>query len=189
MDSKKLKISRLADLYHILNSNTTTFCGYNNDHIVFWFFRSFLFAVSIMFPIGLQYLRNVIIEYMYYIGCISNFILYCYKIYNVLYYSKDIWKLINVTKLYLSSNKHYNSNVPKNRQTQSVQIIHLNTTVKLFASFTWFFSQCVLNKSKIAMRNNIGRSYSKYQRNINLNVIASREMYNICIFIYFMSSK
>ncbi|XP_016661271.2 uncharacterized protein LOC103309944 [Acyrthosiphon pisum] len=193
MDSKQekqyifnMKLARIMGLYQILFPNSTSFFGYNIYHVVTVFFVSFTFAISMLFPIGLLYLRNDIIAIMYYMGCISNFLLSCFKMVNILYHSKDIWKCIDVTSFNYILYKHYDRNVFKNWQTRSIRITYIYIVIALFAFFCWIFSPCIMNKSVIAIRN-IDGSYSKYRMNIfNLYLIASNETYNKNFYIFYV---
>lgn len=192
MDSKhekqyifNMKLAKIMGLYQILTPNSTSIFGYNIYHIVIVFFGSFMFVISMLFPIGLLYLRNDMIALMYYMGCISNFILSSYKMGNILYYSKDIWKCIDVTNFYFISYKHYDRNLFKNWQTRSIRITYIYIVIALFAFFCWIFSPCVMNKSIITIRN-IDGSYSKYRMNIfNIYLIASHETYNMNFYIFY----
>jgi len=180
-----MKLARTTCLYQILNPNSTSFFGYNIYHIVIVFFGSFTFAISMLFPIGLLYLRNDIIAIMYYMGCISNFLLSCFKMCNILYHSKDIWNCIDVTSFNYIVYKHYDKNVFKNWQTRSLRVTYLYMAIALFAFFCWIFSPCVMNKSIITIRN-IDGSFSKYRMNIfNVYLIASHETYNKNFYIFY----
>lgn len=184
MDSKVLKFLRLTGLYQILDPNTAKIYGCNIYHIVIVFFASFTLVVSMLFPIGFIYLRNDIIALMLYIGCISNFMLCCFKVFNVLYYSKDIWRFID-TKYYLTLYKHYNTNVLKNWETKSTRVMYLYIIIMFIDFSFWFFSPCVLNESIVTIRN-IDGSYGKYRLNIfNLYLIASDEMYNMYFYVFY----
>ncbi|XP_060876259.1 odorant receptor 46a-like [Metopolophium dirhodum] len=193
MDSKQekqyifnMKLARIMGLYQILIPNSTSIFGYNIYHIVIVFLLSFTFAISMLFPIGLLYLRNDIIAIMYYMGCISNFLLSCFKMVNILYHSKDIWKCIDVTSFNYISYKHYDRNVFKNWQTRSIRVTYIYIVIALFAFFCWIFSPCIMNKSVIAIRN-IDGSYSKYRMNIfNLYLIASNETYNKNFYVFYV---
>ncbi|XP_060835649.1 odorant receptor 46a-like [Rhopalosiphum padi] len=193
MDSKhekqyifNMNLARIMGLYQILTPTSTKICGYNIYHTVIVVFGSFMLAISMLFPIGLLYLRNDIIALMYYMGCISNFVLSSYKMGNILYYSKDIWKCIDVTSFYFISYKHYDRNVFKKWQTRSIRVTYLYIVIALFAFFCWIFSPCVMNKSIITIRN-IDGSYSKYRMNIfNIYLIASHETYNTYFYIFYI---
>lgn len=193
MDSKQekqyifnMKLARIMGLYQILIPNSFSIFGYNIYHIITVFFVSFTFAISMLFPIGLLYLRNDIIAIMYYMGCISNFLLSCFKMVNILYHSKDIWKCIDVTSFNYISYKNYDRNVFKNWQTRSIRVTYIYIVIALFAFFCWIFSPCIMNKSVIAIRN-IDGSYSKYRMNIfNLYLIASNETYNRNFYIFYV---
>ncbi|XP_022160392.1 uncharacterized protein LOC111026600 [Myzus persicae] len=192
MDSKQekqyifnMKLARIICLYQILIPNSTSIFGYNIYHIVIVIFGSFMFAISMLFPIGLLYLRNDIIAIMYYMGCISNFLLSSFKMGNILYHAKDIWKCIDVTSFNYISYKHYDRNVFKNWQTRSIRITYIYIVIALSAFFCWIFSPSVMNKSIITIRN-IDGSYSKYRMNIfNIYLIASHETYNKYFYIFY----
>ncbi|CAI6364119.1 unnamed protein product [Macrosiphum euphorbiae] len=193
MDSKQekqyifnMKLARIMGLYQILIPSSFSIFGYNIYHIITVFFVSFTFAISMLFPIGLLYLRNDIIAIMYYMGCISNFLLSCFKMVNILYHSKDIWKCIDVTSFNYISYKNYDRNVFKNWQSRSIRVTYIYIVIALFAFFCWIFSPCIMNKSVIAIRN-IDGSYSKYRMNIfNLYLIASNETYNRNFYIFYV---
>lgn len=181
-----MKLARIMGLHQILTPNHITICGYNIYHIVIVFFGSFMFAISMLFPFGLLYLRNDIIAIMYYMGCISNFILSSCKMGNILYHSKDIWKCIDVTNFYYISYKHYDRNLFKNWQTRSIRITYLYIVIALFAFFCWISSPCVMNKSIVTIIN-IDGSHSKYRMNIfNIYLIASDETYNIHFYLFYV---
>ncbi|KAF0766000.1 odorant receptor 46a-like, partial [Aphis craccivora] len=180
MDSKhekqyifNMKLAKIMGLYQILTPDSISIFGYNIYHIVIVFFGAFMFVISMLFPIGLLYLRNDMIALMYYMGCISNFILSSYKMGNILYYSKDIWRCIDVTNFYFISYKHYDRNLFKNWQTRSIRITYIYIVIALFAFFCWIFSPCVMNKSIITIRN-IDGSYT------------SHETYNMHFYIFYI---
>jgi len=186
MDSNTLTFLRLTGLYQILDPNTAKMYGCNIYHIVIVIFASFTLVVSMLFPIGFIYLRNDIIALMYYVGCISNFMLCCFKVFIVLYYSKDIWKFIDVTKYYLTLYKHYNINVLKNWQTRSTRVMSIYIIIMFIGFSSWFFSPYVLNESTVTIRN-IDGSYGKYRLNIfNLYLIASDETYNMYFNVFYL---
>ncbi|XP_025195448.1 odorant receptor 4-like [Melanaphis sacchari] len=193
MDSKQekqyifnMKLARIMGLYQILTPNSTKIFNYNIYHVVIVFFGSFMFIISMLFPIGLLYLRNDIIAFMYYMGCINNFLLSSYKMGNILYYSKDIWKCIDVTSFYFVSYKHYDRNLFENCQKRSIRITYIYIVIALFAFFCWIFSPCVMNKSIITIRN-IDGSYSNYRMNIfNIYLLASHETYNMNFYIFYI---
>jgi len=186
MNLNTLKFARLTGLYQILNPNTTTFCGCNIYHIVIVFFGSYMLTMSMLFPIGLFYLRNDIIAFMYYMGSISNLLLSCYKMGNILYYFKDIWKCIADTSFNCISYKHYDRNVFKKWQTRSLRVTYIYIVITVFIFFCWIFSPCVMNNSIRNIRNTDG-SYSKYRMNIfNLYLIASDETYNLNFYVFYV---
>jgi len=186
MDSKTLTFLRLMGLYQILDPNTVKIYGYNIHHIVIMIFVSFLFVVSMLFPIGLIYLRNDITAFLYYGGCLSNFMLSCFKIFKVMYCSKDIWKFIDVTRYYLNTYKHYNINVLKNWDTRSIRAIYIYIMIWLIGFISWFSSPYILNEYTVKIRN-IDGSYSNYRVNIfNIYLIASDETYNMHFYIFYI---
>lgn len=180
-----MKLARAMGLYQILNPNSTKIYGHNIYHIVVLVFGSFMFAASMLFPIGLVHLRNDMIAFMYYNGCISNFLLSCYKISNILYYSDIIWQCIDVTSFYFISYKHYDRNVFKNWQKRCTQTTYVYIIIALFAFFCWIFSPSAMNKSIIMIRN-VDGSYSKYRMNIfNIYLLASHETYNLHFYVFY----
>jgi len=186
MDSKASTFLRRTGLYKILDPNTAKIDGCNIYHIVIVFFAWFTLVVSILFPMGFIYLRNDIIALMFYVGCISNFMLCYFKVFNVLYYSKDIWKFIYVTKYYLTLYKHYNTNVLKNWQTRSTRVMYLYFIIMFIGFSFWFFSPHALNESTVTIRN-IDGSYGKYRLNIfNLYLIVSDETYNMYFYVFYV---
>lgn len=97
------KLSKLIGLYQILDPSTTKFYNQNVYHILFVVFSIYMVSISTMLPIGLYYSMNDVIAFAFYMGSLEQFLFCTYRVLNVVYYSKNLWKcIINTSNKYLN---------------------------------------------------------------------------------------
>lgn len=173
-----LKLSKLMGLYQILDPNTIRIFGFNVYHIGIVFISLYMMAISMWCSISLYYLTNDINAFVFYFGCVQNYMFSCYKIIQILYYSKDIWKCIDITSVRFLSYQYYDKSIFKNWQTRSIRISKRYVSLSSIAMLFWIIISKALSKNIITIKNLDG-SLSKYRMNIfNLYLIASDETYN-----------
>lgn len=173
-----LKLARLVGINRILDPNTTKLFGYNAMHIIIVFFVLFVSTSSMLCPIGLYYLTNDVTAFIFYLGCVINLLLSCYKIINVLYYSEDLWKCIEITSIKFISYKGNNMSIMKNWRLRSIRVSYICFTIVFAAWFCWSLSPCAFKKTTIKIKNLDG-SYNYYRMNIfNIYLLVSDETYN-----------
>lgn len=173
-----LKLSKLMGLYQILDPNTIRIFGHNVYHIGLVFVSLYMMAISMLCPIGLFYLMNDINAFVFYLGCIQNYVFSCYKIINLLYYSNDIWKCTDISSVKFLSYRYYNRSIFKNWQTRSIRLSNIYVSLSVIATLFWLIISKSLSKNIVTIKNLDG-SFSKYRMNIfNLYLIASDETYN-----------
>lgn len=181
-----INLTKLFGLYQILNPNTTKIFGYNMYHIIIVLIGLLLFAVSMLSPIGLYNLSSNMTEFSFPFGFIYNMLFSCYKMMIILYYSKDVWHNIVVTRFNFMSYQYYNIQLFKNWQKRAIRIICIFIIISILALSIWIAIPSVFNTTTVTMKNLDG-SYSEYRMNIfNLYLIVSNKTYNEFFYIFYI---
>lgn len=172
-------------LNQILSPRTVKTCGYNVYHIIIVLFGLFLTTMSIVCCTGLYYFRNDIIVFIFYLGSVNNYVFSCYKIMTVMYYSKDIWSIIDGSSFDFMVYKNYNKDVFKKWMERSVWVTYLYILMTFLALIVWGLCPYLLNNMIITMKNTDG-SVQKYRMNIfNLYLLISSDTYNDNFYLYY----
>lgn len=186
MDLKKeeqyivnLKLEKLLGIYQLLDSSKSPkIFGRNVYHIGIVIVGLYMFPLSMWNMIGVYRLTNDVIAMTFYIGCMGNFIFACFKIANILYYSSDIWRCIDITSFHFTSYLHYDSNVFKNWRKRSIQVSYVYNIVATICVTLWIFSPFLLRNTVVKIRRLDG-SYSINRMNVyNMFLMVSEDTYN-----------
>lgn len=174
-----LKLEKLLGIYKILDSSKSAkIFGCNVYHIGIVIVGLYMFPLSIWNMIGVYQLRNDVIAMAFYLGCTGNFILACYKIANILYYSRDIWKCIDITSFHFTSYLHYDRNVFMNWRKRSIQLSYVYNIVAAICVSLWIYSPFLLKNTTVKIRQMDG-SYSINRMNVyNIFLMVSKDTYD-----------
>lgn len=195
-----LKFVKILGLYQMLDFKTIQMCGYNNYHIGIMIFVLYEFTISMINMIFLYRLANDITAFMYYSGIFFNFILSSYKILNILYFSKDLWKcMVDITNCSFLSYQHYNKNVFKNWRSITILVLYIYAILTIVVLLVWTITTIMMNNTFITIRNRDGL-YSKHRMSIlnsfymvsndtydnNFNILFIMEIILLIVFDYFI---
>lgn len=174
-----LKLEKLLGIYQILDSSKSAkIFGRNVYHIGIVIVGLYMFPLSMWNMIGVYRLTNDVVAMTFYIGCMGNFIFSCFKIANILYYSSDIWKCIDITSFHFTSYPHYDNNVFKNWRKWSIQVSYVYTVVATICVTLWIVSPFLLRNTVVKIRRLDG-SYSINRMNVyNMFLMVSEDTYN-----------
>lgn len=179
-------LANIIGLNLILNSKTIKILGYKVNHIIIILFLLAFLTITVTCSIGLYYFRNDIFISFLFIGYISNHAFVSYKIMNIKYNSRDLWKIINISSLDFMAYKHYNRNVFEKWKKLSIRVTYLQTFMSLFALIVWGFS-AILLKNEILTIKNINGSIQRFRMNIsNLCIFLSSDTYNDNFSIFYL---
>lgn len=181
------KFVKILGLYQILDFKTIKMCGYNNYHIGVIILGLYVFTISMINMNFLFRLANDITAFMYYSGIFINFLLSSYKIVNIIYFSKDLWKcMVDITNCNFLSYQHYNKNVFKNWRSITILVLYIYAVLTIVAIFGWILTTVIIKATFITVRNHDG-SYSKRRMSIlNSFYMVPDDMYDNNFNIFFI---
>lgn len=107
-------LSKLMGQDEILDPNTRKMLGHNVYYVFIGLYGLYVNGLSSVSPIGLYDMTNGVMGFTYGLGCVENCVFSTYKMFVVLYHSKDIWKCIEVTGLDFNVYGIYDRNIFKN---------------------------------------------------------------------------
>lgn len=172
------KMAKCSGLYQILNPSATKLFTYNVFHIAVWIGLLFSFAITMPCPIGFYSLTNDATAFIVYFGYVINLIFANYKMINILYYSKEIWRLIEVSNSSFISYQHYNRSIFQKWRKRSLRVSCLLIIISILGYLVWGSSPYIFKNSYVTIRNLDG-TIDKYRMNIfNMYVTFSDETYN-----------
>lgn len=173
-----LALSKYIGLYQILNPNTKKVFGYNIYHVIILVSGLIVVGHSSFLPIALYYMTNDPTSMSFNIGCVENLVFSNYKILMILYYSKEIWKCIEVTGIKYLKYEKYNRNIFKNWRILSLRISLIYIIMSVIVVVIWIPTPLVLNSTMMTFKN-IDGSYSNYRINVlNVYILLSDDVYN-----------
>lgn len=180
-----LKFARLLGIYQILDPSTAKHHGHNLYHIIIYCLLLFMFTILLLSPFGLYSRMNDSLAFTYYSGCISNSAFSSYKFINVIYFSKDIWKCIDIADQNFLKYQHYNKNIFKKWEGRSKRITFIYLIIFAVPSVIWIISPILITTPVVNIQNLDG-STSTYRLNcFNLYLIASDETYNRYFYFFY----
>lgn len=181
------RLAKFVGLFQILNPNAIKILGVNVYYILIWINVLQVIAVSLLFPFGLYYLKNDITALVYYVGVITNILFGCYKIINMMNFSKDLWMCIDITSFNFMMYKHYDMNILKKWQKVSLRLTYLIFITVTIVFLVWSLCPFYITKNIVAKTKNIDGSYSEYRLNIvNLYFMVSDNTYNEYFYIFYL---
>lgn len=161
-----LTFMKILGLYQIFNFKTIKMSGYNNYHISIIILGLYVITISMINMNFLFWLANDITAFMYYSGIFINFLLSSYKILNIIYFSKDLWKcMVDITNCNFLSYQHYNKNLFKNWRSITILVLYIYAVLTIVAIVGWIVTTVIMKVTFITVRNHDG-SYSKRRMNI-----------------------
>lgn len=182
-----LKFVKILGLYQILDFKTIKMRKYNNYQIGIMILGLYEFTISMINMTFLYRLTNDLTAFMYYSGIFINFLLSSYKIVNILYFSKDLWKcMADITNCNFLSYQHYNKNVFKNWRRVTTLVSYIFAILTIVVIIVWTITTIIMKTTFITVRNRDGL-YSKRRMSIlNSFFMVSDDMYDNNFNIYFI---
>ncbi|VVC28587.1 Olfactory receptor, insect [Cinara cedri] len=174
-----LSLVKLIGLYQILDPETVRIYGYNAYHVGIVLSCLFISAICVPSPLGLYHWSNDLNAFVFYFGCVGNFMLTVFKMINIVYYSEDIRKCIEIARFgFMSSYQHYNMEIFKKWQKWLTSVTFVYVLIVPPLIVVWLISPWVLNKTMVKIKNVEG-SYSEYRMNIyNMYLMVTPQTYN-----------
>ncbi|VVC28588.1 Olfactory receptor, insect [Cinara cedri] len=174
-----LSLVKLIGLYQILDPKNFRIYGFNAYHVGTVLSCVYISAICVPSPLGLYHWSNDLNAFVFYFGLVGNFVLTVFKMINIVYYSEDIRKCVEIARFgFISSYQHYNMKIFKKWQKwlTRVSFVYVMTVSSLIV--VWLISPWVLNKTMVKIKN-VDGSYSEYRMNIyNMYLMVTPQMYN-----------
>lgn len=181
-----LKLVEFLGLRQILDPETAKFYGYNVLHIIIAVFSVYILSITMLCPFGFYYFMNDVDAFIFYMGCIENYSFSVYKIMNIVYYSKDLWKCMNNTNFNLMVYKHYDISIFEMWRKRSLRVSFIYVVIAFIGMVSWISVPLVFSKTMVTIKNLDG-SYSRFRINIsNMYLIVSDETYNKHLNVFYV---
>lgn len=182
-----LNFTKVVYLYQILKpNNATKIFGYKISHIVISSIALPMLIVSMLSPIGLYHVFSDLIVFTVYFGFVNNFLFSCYKMMNILYYSKDLWKCLDAIRSNFTSYQQYNRNIFTKWQKRFSRVIYTYATIYSIVLFIWIFSPYVFDAVAFTDINEDSPNNKTRSNIFNVYLVASGETYNKYFFIFYL---
>lgn len=173
-----LTLTKLVGLYQILDPDTCKMYGFNTYHVGIYVFSLYLFVISLLGLVGLYYSMNDWVAFVLNLGFPENFLFAIYKVIHIVHYSKDMWKLLGVSRFDLFSCGRYNRHIFEKWQRFCTRVTYAYVIILFFCMLIWTLVPCIFNSNTIMIKNRDG-SFSEYRMNIiNQYLIVSDVTYN-----------
>lgn len=189
-----LKLFKLIGLYHVLNPETKRIFNYFNPYRLI-FVLLYAYAQCVLFFGSLSFFvetEGKLDEF----DTILLLAVYIYNwsvllmIYAILYKSKSIWTILNVTRIQFLESLHCRSNsgALKKCRDKLVHITNFIFSISIFTAIFWLVYPLVIN-SDMYKEKNENTTIHRYQNIVNLRYPVSISFYNRYFYVFYNSEN